>query len=510
VPSLELQRDLFAIGALVLAVAVYRFIVLAQMPGPPGSDGGNWLAFTFGLFGDSPKAAESTYFPGALVVLKSLMLGLPALIALKTMAVVSSVLAAVPLYFLARRACSVGIALFVTTLFLFAGYLSEMMTWGGYPQLLATAYMLGALYCLDRWLVEGDRRSLFWGTTLVLFVVATHHFTVLILATVFAVYLPFVLYRERARLVEVTKRLAAFAVVATALSLLMAPWYLRYLSLITEDGALSSSAESLNSLSMVLSYVFSEAPQTWIALAAVAFIAGFLPSADEDTKRLRPIAFALTLGPAIVYAVTDETRAFQPMQAGILLSLGIVITVTMRWLGRLQVAGPVLASGRLTVAAAGLVLMLILVPNGHSRFEGAYDRFGALDSDAVEALAWLRDETPEDAVVLPGHRNGWVSYTWWVEGLAQRPAYGLMDPRFLAFEEEHQQSALAVRLIDSETTSEETHRILEETGIAYLFLYKESGGAFQDLADRVPTTVEFQNDSFVILHFDTETAGARP
>jgi hypothetical protein len=506
----DLGRDIFVLGGLMLAIAVYRFIVLAQMPGPPGSDGGNWMAFTEGLFGHSPKAADSVYFPGTLVILKALLLFLPDLIALKTLAVLSSVVPAIPLYLLARRGCSVGVSAFVTLLFLMAGYLIEMMTWGGYPQLLATAYLLGAMFCLDRWLNDSDRRGLFWGAALVFLIVATHHFTALVFAAVMAVYVPFVLFSHRREVLSVVRRSAMFSGLAGAMSLLVAPWYLKYFSLLAGEGSLSAAKSQLGSNSNVISYVFAEAPMTWIALVVVGLCVSAFPLAGEGARQLRPIAVSLTLAPIAVFLATGESRALQLLQAGTLLSLGLLFTFATHWMTSRRLSVPVVRIGIASQALAALVLLMVLLPNGHARFEDAVDRYGALDADAIQALDWLRDSTPESAVVLPGHRNAWVSYAWWVEGLAQRPAYGLLDPDFLAFKQEHEQSALAARLVDPATTAEETQQILDETGIDYLFIYKPTGGAFQSLADRVPVYVSYQNAEFVILHFTDQTADARP
>ena len=84
VPALPARRprlDFALLGLLgvLLGVSVYRFVMMSGSPGPPGSDPGNWLAFTHELFGDSAKAADSTYFPVTLVLLKGLLGFLPEL-----------------------------------------------------------------------------------------------------------------------------------------------------------------------------------------------------------------------------------------------------------------------------------------------------------------------------------------------------------------------------------------------------------------------------------------------
>lgn len=158
-------------------IAVYRFVMMGGDPGPPGSDGGNWLAYTNGLFGESDKAAESVYFPGVLAALKALLIFLPELVALKTLAVLSSVLVAVPFYYLVRYVSERLVAAFLTTLLLMSGMLIEIMTYGGYPHLLAAAYMVASLFFLDRWLASARQADLLWSAGCAALVIFTNHFT---------------------------------------------------------------------------------------------------------------------------------------------------------------------------------------------------------------------------------------------------------------------------------------------------------------------------------------------
>ncbi|HLF77413.1 MAG TPA: hypothetical protein VJB57_07965 [Dehalococcoidia bacterium] len=503
------RSDIAIVAVLALSVAVYRLVMMSSAPGPPGSDGGNWLAFTRDLFGRSDKAAESMYFPGTLVVLKAFLLFLPELAALKLLAIVSSVALVVPFYFLARLACSRFTAAFLSLLFLMAGFLIEMMAWGGYPQLLGTLYLLAVFFFLDRWLLEGVRRDLLLAAVCTGLIFFTHHFTVLVLFASLAVYLPFIAFRERHRLTLFLRRVVLWGLAAGGLSLWTLPWYLRYFSMLYGDGTLNATEGQVDGFSGVLSYVFSEAPLTWIALATIVPLLALVPVGGGKAARLRPFAAALVLGPCLVYALTEEARSVQPMQAGILLSLGIVTTVASSYISSLEVGPRPLFLARATQAMAAIALLLILVPNSHSRFENALSRYGALDAQAVQALTWLRHSTEPGSLVLPGDRDNWVSYAWWVEGYGHRPAYAIIDPRYLAFKEEQQQSAIAQRIVDESTPVEEVEQLLRESGIRYLFIYKPSGGVFQNLVDRIRVYLSFENEDFAILKIAEPTASAQ-
>ena len=162
-PPFWRRHNLAPLAGVLLAMAIYRLIVLAAQPGPPGSDAGNWLAFSHELFGGHVKAADSMYFPVTLVLLKAIMVFFSPLLSLKLLGVIASVSIGVPFYFLLRRSCSPLMSASLTMCLLMTGYQLEMLSWGGYPQLLATTFMLGALILLDEGLSPGSRaRSWLW------------------------------------------------------------------------------------------------------------------------------------------------------------------------------------------------------------------------------------------------------------------------------------------------------------------------------------------------------------
>ena len=493
------RANLAWLGAVVGVMAVYRLAMLAANPGPPGSDPGNWLAYTRQLFGEPVKAADSMYFPGMLVLLKGFMAFFPDLTALKLAAVVASVSAGVPFFLIARRSCSAPAAAGLTVGLLMAGYHIEMLNWGGYPQLLATGFLLTSFLFLDDGLVTGDRRALVAAGVFAGAVAGTHHFTVLILVASATVYLPWMAYRFRAGLGSFGRRVGVWCMASVATSLLFVPWYVRYLRLESGGGALNANGADLSRLGDVLSNVFGEAPLTWLFLLVVVPLLSLVPLGGAGAGRARPLGVALVLGPLAVFAATRESRAFEPMQAGMLLCLATVVATVEAYLRTRREATAAFALGGLTYGMAAVALLAILAINGNARFQIARDAYVAVDQDALDALDWVKANTPQDSIFLAGGRGPVVNYAWWVEGYAQRPTYTPTDVAFLAFKEEKEQAALALDLVRPETSREEARVLLERSGIGYLFIYKPAGGYFQDLVNKVPVYLSFENGSFVVL-----------
>jgi hypothetical protein len=97
-----------------------------------------------------------------------------------------------------------------------------------------------------------------------------------------------------------------------------------------------------------------------------------------------------------------------------------------------------------------------------------------------------------------------------VEGYAERPTYSLIEPDFLSFAEEKEQSSLASRLVDENTPPSEVEAILQQTGIEYIFLDKRTGGRFEPLLSKSTFYLSLENDEFAILRHPQAEARTKP
>jgi hypothetical protein len=509
------RNQLAPLAGILVAMFVYRLIMMAGDPGPTGSDAGNWLAFSHELFGGHVKAADSMYFPVTLVLLKAFMVVFPPLLALKLLGALASVSIGVPFYFLMKRSCSHVMALILTICMLMAGYSLEMLAWGGYPQLFGTTFLLGSLILLDEGLADGSKHKLIAGGALAALVAGTHHFSLLILAAVLALYLPATAWRRRAELKLQARRFATWAIASAGFGLVFAPWYVWYLRLLAGDGSLNANKEFFANMGDVFSFVYAEAPLTWMALMVLTPIMCFAPFGKPDGWRVRPLGLALIFGTGIVYLATKEVRIFQVMQVGILLCLGVFAGKVEDYLVQLRekTSFAIGGVGWMTYGVGVASLLLIFLMNGNLRLEGANRRYMSIDANAKDALDWVRTSTPSDSRFLAsGGRAGWVNYAWWVEGYGERKSLGTILPSFLAFKEERAQANDANRMVDPDASADEVKTLVEQNKIDYLFIYKPNGGSFQNLVDKVPVVVAHQNDEFVVLKVrrDTGSAAAKP
>jgi hypothetical protein len=490
-------------------VATYRFIVLADEPAPPGADPGNWLAFTHELFGTSVKAAESVYFPVLPVLLKALLAFLPALMATKVLGVGVSVIMGIPFYLILRRGCSPLLSAGLTLAFLLTGYQEEVFIFGGYPQLLATTFLLLTVYWLMDGLISGGWRPLLLAAASTALVAGTHHFTLLLTAPVLLVLGVALLIQERPPMRPFLRNAGVWALAAAVFTLPFLPWYIDFLALMKGNPA-NATGYSVLDVNGIASYVFFESRSFWLALLVIAAALPLMPPFGERAARIRPAAVALLAGPVLGFALTSEVRTFQLIEAGIVLSLALPAAAVEQHLSQTRVRVTVQQVERLSLGLAVAALLTVIATSGHHRFTSQLAVYQIVDGPALEALNWLHEQTPPGARVVANDSIGRVSYAWWVEGYAERPTYSLIEPDYLSFAEEKEQSILASRLLDEETPPSEVEAILQQTGIEYIFLDKRTGGRFEPLLSKSTFYLSMENEDFAILRHPQAEARAKP
>jgi len=495
--------------AVVIGVAAYRFWMLADNAAPPGADPGNWLAVTHGLFGKSVKAAEATYFPVLPVLLKALLTFLPALMATKVLGVGVSVVMGIPFYLILRRGCSSVFAASLALGFLLAGYEEETLSFGGYPQLLATTFLLLTVYWLMDGLISGGRRPLLLAAASTALVAGTHHFTLLLMAPTLLVLGIALFIQERPDIRAFLRNAGVWALAAAVFTLPFLPWYVDFLTLMQGNPANATSFSVLD-VDGVTSYVFEENRAFWVALFIIAAALPLMPLLGERAARIRPAALALLAGPLLGFVLTNEVRTFQLIEAGIVLSLALPAAAVEQHLSQTRVRVTVQQVERLSLGLAVAALLTVIASSGHQRFANARARYQIVDGPALEALNWLHEQTPPNARVVANESIGRVSYAWWVEGYAQRPTYSLIEPDYLSFAEEKEQSILASRLLDEETPPSEVEAILQQTGIEYIFLDKRTGGRFEPLLSKSTFYLSMENEEFAILRHPQAEARTKP
>lgn len=499
--QLNNRAALLMLAAGIIAVVVARLLAQDVAAAPSGPDPGNWLRMAWRLGGDGVDTTPVTYPPLLPLALRAQLEFLEPMFALKTLGILSSVLLVAPCYLLLRERIPTWAAAALALAALAAGYQQEVYGWGGYPQLLGTAFLLFAVYWLTRWLARGERKDLILSAVFVVLTVGTSHFVVAQLAVVAVFLLAGFVWRAERR-GDARRRAVTWIAVSAAASLVFLPWYV---DLLTLAASTSTHATSFSWLDIgSYEFVFRESPAFGFGYAIVGAILTVAPVGGAKTRELRPVLFGLVWGPFILFALTGEVRHFQLTQIGLILSLALLISEAEASLKDLTFS--TLRMQRLAWSAPAVVLsafLLLVAFQGHERLEEATAWYRTVDGRTQAALDFIRTETPEDSAVLVGTSPHGMPYGWWVEGYARRGMLQHINADLLLFKGEREQAALTARLLSGEIQPAEASALLRSMRIEYILIAPTGPKEFAHLLGDINTTPVFNNGEYTVLRIES-------
>jgi len=316
-----------------------------------------------------------------------------------------------------------------------------MSAWDG-REFVGIVLMLGGLVFLLRFMDTHKRRDLFASALLTSLVVGTHQLTAVVLASSIVIW-AMLEYLSRSHPVNLIG-LTQFAALSLVLSIPYIPFYIGALDRLappsTPLGLPSiSSAEVVHSL-------LSTAVLAWATIGVLSTV-GIVTSRSLRVEGLLFLSIALSSAVLAITIVRDNPLrplhylyipALAPFPAFVLR----IKERARRWHrkgdGRvIRVAIPVLA----------VAMTIALTMASVQRMSIAVDFYHAIERPELEALDWLRANTPSDAAVAT---NGPVTgdgqwYGWWIEGYAARRSLYTGNPLYFTYTEERRRVADANR-----------------------------------------------------------------
>jgi hypothetical protein len=442
--SPEQRRDVVAAtfnryeSAVAVAIAMGIGIALMlRMPEPiSGPDGGNWLALSGALVGAQSTAASIVYPPGFLAMLVALRTIAPPLTALTIAAALVSALPGLACFWLLRflgcgRLALVGLCASLI------GFALEMLAWGGYPQLMGSGFVLGALAFQLGGYKTG--RSAYFVVAGVLggLTLLSHHLAGLQVIVCLGTFAAVALVAPRTQFV---RRVRWTVLLFVVLGVTALPGASTYLGLLTRAGPSAFNANGFD-LPQIIEYLTNDGPVLWLAIAAAvpcALGVRLSQRAWDDVGALLALAVA-SVGLALF---TYELRT-----GYLALVLGLVSFVIVgQWL--ISRGFPTL---KLVTGLAAGAFIFVVVLAGVYRFDRSVRFYSVLDPAFVEGFEWLNQhrEPGDLAVVTPGGHRKWP-LGWWVQGLGRVPSYLDYDPRWLYFREEKEQAQIARTILEND------------------------------------------------------------
>lgn len=488
---------------LLVAYGLYRWLMWGVELAPPGSDGGNWLAFSKELFGEKVKASSAVYpplFPGLVHVALWFM---TPVVTLKVLGLISMVLISVPAYLILRTALSPRTAALMAAAFPLLDYHNDILAWGGYPQLLGAAFLMLSIYLLRQGLETGRTRVFLAAALGVALTVATHTLAALQLAIALGALLLIYFYEYRGIPLSLPRRrlfrvLQLWVTVTFVLLLVIIPVYIRTIALLTDD---PFNPQQFHLLEFFRNYnSWRPGNIMWIQMAVVSIPFTVWAVIRRRRYFLADVVVALGVSAVLTFAVVQEIRSAHLLQIGLFLSVGLMIklvhseaTIWLANFGRRMIL--YLAIAFLTIVVSGVLIF------GLFRAQQAMQWYRVVDEPALAALNWLRDQgAPGDRVVAGETPQGGI-LGWWVEGYAELPTYFAVETRWLSFNEEREQAEVAHQFIALDAEPAELRQLAERHQIRFLLFHKET------LVEPLPDLAEagfipgFENETMIIFTY---------
>ena len=456
--------------ALITVRALGNLVLHLGIPGlvPSGSDGGNWLALANEVRGLDVMSADVGYpplFPALLALL--LQLDASPIVALLMMALVAKTALVVAVY-MSARTLNRTYAVMAATLVATAGAQMEAYAWGGYPQLLAMAFGLMAVFLILRYIDTQERSHLLSGLVLVAATLATHILIGGLLALVIGIAVLHWLYMvdPPGRVWRRGIKLGAAVTGTTAVGGLV----LFFLS----RGPGTETTLNPHALSRweALSHVFRDAPVPWAAIGVVAVVVLFFRSWPAHVAATLAVGSAWAVTSAAFFLITGEQRGLLVFQVGLIL-LAIVGFVAAREYvvgpeKRGYSAGKPRTVRHRLLLVAGISMFFAIVVAGLGTYATAVDWYRVVDRAEIAALDHLNQDARFADVVIAAKGHNGNPAGWWVEGYAELPTWTGVDLEFLAFPEEREQAEVANSIFGGELSDAETIALLRQIGADYL------------------------------------------
>lgn len=456
----------------MLIVAIGRWIQFSGNVAPPGSDGGQWLAFGHQLFGgEQVKAGFQSYPPVFPFFVKAVSLH-DGLFTLKLLGILSSILICIPVYLLLRTAIHPWVAAILAITAASTPYQSEVLCFGGYPQLLGTSFLLLTIFLFLQGMNTGQKRWFLGASAATATTVGSNVLPAIVLLGAVSMILLLCLFtlwnKDRPTLqLRIRSVFIWWLIPSGILCLSFINTYWDYLFSAKQSMVNQRELELLDifdwlSSSWQLEFIL------WVSISVLVASVVLLTSRATLNKQfiLTTAAISLLLPSLIGFFILRELRFGAFVEIGIVLTLGLLLSSTTSILSR-PATRQYLFVGTLIIV---VTVVSVIGTIGFRRFHIAYDWYMVVDAEVIPAIDWLRENrAPDVKVAATGGERGQV-YGWWIEGLTHMQTVMANDHSLFISDKELDQVDLAHRLLMQDTPPEVIRYLADTEDIQFLFL----------------------------------------
>ncbi len=392
-----------------------------------------------------------------------LFTGMPLLLAQLITAAFFSSLIVFPAYLISKKIWKSHSAGILAAFFAAISALSlEMISWGGYTNVISLALIVILLYLFLRDLDHPTHFNLLMGAMLFGSIIITHTFSLFVFFPIIALYFISLLIGKARKLkqIKIWGTIRFFTVSAALGILIVSPWLMRVLNFYmgaSSEGALLGGIETNKNIIVANRSIPNIILVLLIVLIPMFFM--FRASRKKYIDNWSLLAVVWFIVPVVMTQshlfgiFVDYSRFLYFIDfPGILLISG-----SLFYLARTTSIGAnklskikwswIKKTVPMLVFTASLFIFIILSPWSIFPSE-AFERvdfYTTIQKPEATAMEWIQTRTPENSVLVADHLYG-----WWLSGVAERTTLSAASLEFLLYSHEMQVAQSAQLLLDTD------------------------------------------------------------
>jgi hypothetical protein len=466
--------------AVLIAGATYRFCLVTWNFFPPGADIGLHESVINSILGPKTTFFYNYYHMGGGISVTNpgyhifaafiiSMTGAPGYLVQAAVATLFSSLIIMAAFLIVKRVWGPAPALIVSVLVAFSASDVLMLSWAGYPNIVALTlipllfytFLQPEEYNLQGYLVT---TALLSGALFL-----THLFSGIIFLCISLLAILVSIASSKTTGFTIKKALRWLIPVFVGF-ILVSPYIFTVLPYyFGSQGAITGSVPVMKQ-----AIVETRLVSTIIMGLAIVPIVLFLVFSKRQTGKfltLPSVLFACSILVPLVAAQSylfgvflDYERFLYFLSLPVVICLGLIVVrasnIITKALGRLKPASAPKSSKVLMITLTAICLLtpLFTLPNvGISQV--AY--FQVMDSKEYEAINWVKANVPLNSICVADAEFG-----WWLSGFAQRPVYSAVEPQFLILQREFTPAQIASNLLRADYIADNGILQIEQAGIA--------------------------------------------
>lgn len=437
--------------SLVIIVCIsflIRFAALNKYEAPPGADYGNYLTQVDILHGYDVENWGLRYNPVFFILLDIFLRFFDEFTALKVVASLVFSIAAIPFFLLAKKISGDYLsALICTWLFIFFSAYSEMITWGANPNFLGFSFMLLTLFFLVKLFEKFSKKNVLLAGFFLSLVIGTHFLVAAFMALALLIFVALAWIFGQKNRDGAVKKLVYFVSVATVFSL---PYFAVYMTFFSYSTSELLGFDFLIQLPEVLVAFIPSILTNYLVVTIVAVVGIFaLTKYVKENHNSGLLLCSLFLVPFILASITEQSdRWFLFLPIPIFLCFCLYLK---------DLFAAVRNASKVVIVLVLCFILIVSVETSISsinRLEAGVDYYQALGSDEIQALRWIKANTPLNATFVTSGPNRIMGmdlapgnlYSWWIEGFAKRRSFHTGLPMWYTYRDERNETVLADKI----------------------------------------------------------------